>query len=33
LTVAGLLMVALVARVGVVLATPDLEPINDASER
>ena len=31
LTVAGLLMVALVARVGVVLATPDFEPINDAA--
>src|SRR5687767_6420348 len=29
--VAGLLVVALAARVGVVLATPDFEPINDAA--
>jgi hypothetical protein len=31
LTVAGLLIVALVVRVGVVVATPDFEPINDAA--
>jgi 4-amino-4-deoxy-L-arabinose transferase-like glycosyltransferase len=30
--VVGLLLVALVARVGVVLATPDFEPINDAAK-
>jgi hypothetical protein len=31
LTVAGLLIVALVVRVGVVVATPDFEPVNDAA--